>query len=466
MLNRSPLSIASRGYLVLVVLDVIGFVIAFNLSYRYAIAEWLGVLSGPLFGVLVLQMMTLYVLGLYGIREHASRFDLLARTAFSVVVAGLLAAGVVYITESRDTEPLFFRGVLPGGFVMFLLWAATARYAMAAWAARAAKRVRWLVLTDVAPDGALCKDLAVISRSGHMSILVDDMDKAGRLPDEIRKRIAGTFDDLPNQEGQSWSGVVIAAEGNLPEDLLRRVMEMRLGGIRIYDLTDFCEQYMQKVLVLHLRDNWFALSHGFDLLHHDVELKIKRLLDLFLAGTILIIALPVMLVVAVAIKLDRRGDAKGPVLYRQLRTGVNGSEFYIYKFRTMVNNAESSGVRWAEHNDRRVTRVGRVLRNSRLDELPQLWNVLKGEMSFIGPRPERPDFNRELEREIPYYDLRHLVKPGITGWAQVMYDYGASKEDAIEKLQYDIYYIKNYSLLLDLFIVLRTLRVILQRRGR
>lgn len=466
MLSRSPIAASARLPALLVLLDAAGFALAFNLSYRYAIAEWLGVASLPLFGILLVQLMTLYVLGLYTIREHASRFDLLARTAFAVVVAGLLTAGIVYITESRDTERLFFRGVLPGGFVMFLLWAAATRYAVAAWAARAAKRVRWLVVSDVAPDSPLCKELAAISQFGDMSVLIDDPDKAERLPGEIGRRVVGTFDALKAENGRQWSGIVIAAEGNLPEKLLRRVMELRLGGVRIYDMTDFCEQYLQKVPVLHLRDNWFALSHGFDLLHHDVELKIKRLLDLFLAGTLLVVASPLMAMAALAIKLDRRGSAKGPVFYRQLRTGANGTEFYINKFRTMVNDAESSGARWAERNDSRVTTVGRVLRDSRLDELPQLWNVLKGEMSFIGPRPERPDFNRELEREIPYYDLRHLVKPGITGWAQVMYDYGASMEDALEKLQYDIYYIKNYSLLLDLFIVLKTFRVILRRRGR
>jgi exopolysaccharide biosynthesis polyprenyl glycosylphosphotransferase len=450
----------------LVLLDVAGFVMAFNLSYRYAIAEWLGWFTLPLAGILALQLMALYVLGLYNITERASRFDLLTRTGFSVVVAGLLTAGIVYITETWDTERLFFRGVLPGGFVMFMLWAAAIRYAAAAWAERVARRIRWLVLSDLEPGGPLCRDLAVVGRSGDMTVLIDDPAKAARLPEEVRTKVKGGFDALPDAATRKWSGIIIAVEGSLPEELVRRIMDLRLGGTRIYDLVDFYEQYLQKVPVMHLRDNWFVLSHGFQLLHHDVELKIKRLLDLLLAGFLLILTLPVMIIVAAAIKLDWRGDARGPVLYRQLRTGANSSEFHIYKFRTMVNNAETSGPQWAEHNDRRVTRVGRFLRDWRLDELPQLWNVLKGEMSFIGPRPERPDFNRQLEEEIPYYDLRHLVKPGITGWAQVMYDYGASIEDAREKLQYDIYYIKNYSLLLDLLIVLKTIRVMLSRRGR
>jgi exopolysaccharide biosynthesis polyprenyl glycosylphosphotransferase len=456
----------SRLSIALLLLDVVGFTLAFNLSFRYAIAEWLGWFYLPLAGILALQLMTFYVLGLYSIAEHASRFELLIRTGFAVVVAGVMTAGLVYITESWDTERLFFRGVLPGGFVMFLVWAAAFRYAAVAWATRMARRIRWLVLTDLKPGGQLDRELVVISGFGDMTVLVDDPNKAETLPEAMRKRIAGGFDQLSILADRKWSGLIIAAQGNLPESLLERIMELRLGGLRIYDLTDFYERFLQKVPVLYLRDNWFVLSHGFDLLHHDVELKIKRLLDLMLAGVFLVLALPLMIGAAVAIKLDRRGSARGPVFYRQLRTGSNGSEFYIIKLRTMVTNAESGGAQWAAQNDNRVTRVGRYLRASRLDELPQLWNVLRGEMSFIGPRPERPDFNRELEKEIPYYDLRHLVKPGITGWAQVMYDYGASKEDAMEKLQYDIYYIKNYSLLLDLLIVLKTLRVMLGRRGR
>jgi len=450
----------------LLLLDVVGFVIAFNISYRFAIALPLGLFSQPLLAVLLVQLMTFYVLDLYTVKDSASRFDIISKTVFAVVVAGVITAGVVYITELRDSVPFFFRGVLPAGFVLFLLWAIVVRYAATVWAQRIAERTQWLVISDIGPDSPLSRDIAMVGRVGEMAVLVDDPEKKESLPAEVGDRIAGSFAECKRLLDNRWSGVIIAVENALPDELLRQIMEMRLVGVRIYDLTDFYERFLQKVPVLHLRDNWFALSHGFDLLHHDTELKIKRLLDIVLAGLLFVATLPIMLITAVAVMLDRKGDSGGPVLYRQLRSGANGSEFYIYKFRTMVNNAEAQGARWATHNDSRITRVGRVLRKSRLDELPQLWNVLKGEMSFIGPRPERPDFNRELEQAIPYYDLRHLVKPGITGWAQVMYPYGSSKQDAMEKLQYDIYYIKNYSLLLDLFIVLKTFRVMIGRKGR
>ena len=169
-----------------------------------------------------------------------------------------------------------------------------------------------------------------------------------------------------------------------------------------------------------------------------------------------------MALVSLFIKLESRG----PVIYRQVRTGLGGQEFEMLKFRSMSDDAERNGPQWAQKSDPRVTRVGRAIRLLRIDELPQLFNVLKGEMSFIGPRPERPVFNETLEKEIPLYNLRHLVRPGITGWAQVMRPYGASVEDAREKLQYDLYYIKNYSVLLDIGIVFKTLRVVLLGKGR
>ena len=184
-------------------------------------------------------------------------------------------------------------------------------------------------------------------------------------------------------------------------------------------------------------------------------------MDTIGAAALLVVLSPLMLVVAVLVILDSRGAA----IYSQVRTGHHGKEFKLRKFRTMFNDAEKQGIRWAEPDDPRVTRVGRILRLTRIDELPQLWNVLVGDMSFVGPRPERPHFNVKLESDIPYYYLRHLVKPGITGWAQVMYPYGASVEDARKKLQFDLFYIKNYSLVLDLVIAVKTTRVMLTGRG-
>ena len=211
-----------------------------------------------------------------------------------------------------------------------------------------------------------------------------------------------------------------------------------------------------------MKHGWFVQGGGFYLLQNKIGLKIKRIIDIVLSIVFIIILSPLMLITGILVKLD----SSGPVIYTQLRVGLNGKCFYIYKIRSMINNAESEGVSWAEDDDPRITRVGRFIRKTRIDELPQLLNVLKGDMSFIGPRPERSEFIKKLVNEIPYYDLRHLVLPGITGWAQVMYPYGASVEDAREKLEYDLFYIKDYSLLLDFAILMKTLRIMLWQRGR
>lgn len=456
----------SRISLALLLMDVVALLALFNIAYWYELESWLGVYSIQLYGLIVLQLLTLYIFDLYSVEVSVSRADLLARTVLAVVTTGVIMAGIVYITKAGETERLFFRGVLSGGFILFLFWALASRYLVTIWKRKYASKIRWLVISDVTPDSPLCKDIAAVDSIGEATILVSDLEKTESLPLEIGRMVKGSFTTFRDVVNKKWSGIVIATEGKLPDDILRRIMEKRLSGTRIYDLTDFYETYLEKIPVMQLRDNWFALSHGFDLLHHNMQLRIKRLLDVALAVILLVVTSPFMLLVVLAIALDLRKKYRGPVIYRQLRTGMGGEEFYIYKFRTMVEDAEAEGPQWAIHNDTRITPIGRFLRKTRLDELPQLWNVLKGDMSFIGPRPERPDFNRELERAIPYYDLRHLIKPGITGWAQVKYNYGSSTEEALEKLQYDIYYIKNYSLLLDLFIVLKTIRVILGQRGR
>lgn len=450
----------------LVLLDVVGFLVIFNVVHWVELEKWPEVLSLPLLGVLSFQLLMLYVLDLYSLDGRFTALEVVFRTITAVVVTGVILAGIVYITKARETDQLFFRGVLAAGLTVFLGWTLANRYCALAWVRNAAQKVRWLIVSDLELDSPLGRDIAAVEATGKTTILVRDIKETGYLPESVHESIAGTFEAFDEFARETWSGVVIATERALPEGILRRIMDMRLSGVRIYDLTDFYEQFMQKVPILHLKDNWFALSHGFDLLHHNVQMRIKRVLDISLSIVLLIVSSPLMLLIAIAIKADQKENSKGPVIYRQLRTGLNGVQFYIYKFRTMLDDAESKGPQWASKDDARITRVGRFLRRARLDELPQLWNVMKGEMSFVGPRPERPTFNNELEESIPYYDLRHLIKPGITGWAQVKYSYGASKEDALEKLQYDIYYIKNYSLLLDLFIVLKTVRVIFGRRGR
>lgn len=256
--------------------------------------------------------------------------------------------------------------------------------------------------------------------------------------------------------------VVIAVDerrGCVPVDELLRC---RLSGVNIVDIEEFFERESYKILVDILKPSYFIFSDGFT--HNFITDRLRRIMDVVFSLALLMVFWPVMLITALAIKLE--DGLRSPVFYQQVRIGANGSAYKVLKFRSMVENAEPSGACWAVRNDMRVTRVGEFIRKYRIDELPQLFNVLRGEMAFVGPRPERPEFVCSLSDDIPFYRERHLVKPGITGWAQLNYSYGASEKDALEKLQYDLYYIKNRSILLDILIIAQTVEVVLFGRGR
>jgi sugar transferase (PEP-CTERM system associated) len=245
--------------------------------------------------------------------------------------------------------------------------------------------------------------------------------------------------------------------GHLP---IEELLQAKLSGVRVEDATTTYERLTGKILIDDLKPSWLVFSDGFRASR--ITRFVKRMLDLSLSLLGFLLAAPLMAATAIAIKLD----SHGPTLYSQERVGENGRIFTVFKFRSMRLDAEAGGAPiWARDNDERVTRIGRFIRRTRLDELPQLWNVMRGDMSFVGPRPERPFFVEQLAREIPFYLQRHAVKPGLTGWAQVKYRYGSTIEDAMEKLRYDVYYIKHMSIVFDLTIVLDTVKVILFRKG-
>jgi sugar transferase (PEP-CTERM system associated) len=245
--------------------------------------------------------------------------------------------------------------------------------------------------------------------------------------------------------------------GRLP---IEQLLRAKMSGVRVEDATTTYERLTGKILIDDLKPSWLIFSDGFRASR--VTRFVKRMLDLSFSMILAIISAPLMALTALAIKLD----SAGPFLYSQERFGENGRVFKIYKFRSMQTDAEQPGKPiWARDQDDRVTRVGRVIRKTRLDELPQLWNVMRGDMSFVGPRPERPFFVEQLAKQVPFYLQRHAVKPGLTGWAQVKYRYGSTVEDAMEKLRYDLYYIKHLSIFFDLTIVLDTVKVILFGKG-
>ncbi len=245
--------------------------------------------------------------------------------------------------------------------------------------------------------------------------------------------------------------------GSLPMEAL---LDCRVKGIPVIDLVGFYERTRGEIPIDHLKSSWLIYGHGFA--QDTLRSVVKRSFDLAASGLLLALTWPIMIVAAIVIRLE----SPGPVIFRQERTGLGGRGFTCLKFRSMRKDAEKNGVAvWAQTNDARVTRVGKFIRKTRIDELPQLINVLRGDMSLVGPRPERPTFVDQLKQEVPYYDIRHSVKPGLTGWAQVRFSYGASIEDSRRKLQFDLYYVKNHSLFLDMLVLFETIRVILFREG-
>jgi sugar transferase (PEP-CTERM system associated) len=255
--------------------------------------------------------------------------------------------------------------------------------------------------------------------------------------------------------------IVVAMDDRRRAFPIAELLECRLDGIEVIDVVSFLERETGKVHLDVLNPSWIIFGTGFR--RDRIRLTTERAFDLFASAALLALIWPFMLVTAIAIMLEDGMNA--PIFYRQTRVGFRGRNFQVIKFRSMRIDAEKAGAQWAKKNDSRVTRVGAVIRKLRIDELPQLLNVFRGDMSFVGPRPERPEFVEDLAARIPYYRERHCVKPGITGWAQVCYPYGASETDAMEKLQYDLYYVKNHSLLFDIMILLQTAEVVLLGKG-
>jgi sugar transferase (PEP-CTERM system associated) len=259
--------------------------------------------------------------------------------------------------------------------------------------------------------------------------------------------------------------VVIACDqrrGTLPVEIL---FDCRLGGVYVTDLLDFMERETGQIVVNLMYPSWVIYSNGFHSQNY-LRVALDYTMNCLMATAVLLLAWPFMLLAAIIIFIEDIKTKDASVFYKQERVGLNGRLFNIIKFRSMRHDAEKDGAKWATANDARVTKIGSFIRKFRIDELPQIWNVFRGEMSFIGPRPERSQFVDQLNREIPYYDQRHNVKPGLTGWAQLNYPYGASVEDSMEKLKFDLYYVKHQSFMLDMLILIRTVEVILFGKGR
>src|SRR5688572_29927517 len=405
----------------------------------------------------VVTVISLFAMGLYTTRQRSTRTGMVLRIFAGVLNAAALSALVYYLVPNLEIG----RGML----------ALTACVAVAG-------SIIARMLFDHIVDQDLFKRRVLVYGAGRRAASLLELrrrsDQRGfRIIGFIRtegdetaapsERILQRPDDLYAWVVQNpIDEIVVAMDDRRRGFPMHEFLECRLAGIEILELPTFLERETGKVRLDVLNPSWIIFGEGFraSLLQRVVE----RTVDIVVSLALLTLAAPAILLTALAIKFEEGLDA--PILYRQRRVGQHGVVFDVLKFRSMRVNAEQPGQAiWAARDDPRVTRVGSFMRKTRIDELPQLVNVLRGDMSFVGPRPERPEFVQKLEHTIPYYRERHSVKPGITGWAQLCYPYGSSEKDALEKLQYDLYYVKNRSLLFDLAILVQTVEVVLWGKG-
>jgi sugar transferase (PEP-CTERM system associated) len=422
-------------------------------------ATWAGYGSfvARFFEVAAAVTFVLYLGDLYHARQALARRENLARLLICQAVAAFLVAALGFSVPFLKLGRSAFLEV----FLIITLGLGFWRAALLAAWSQQQMMVRVLVL-GTGPVGRLVAELEPTSARPFeiIGFLDDDAGAADALPEG--HALLGKIQDLDSLVEETRPDVVVVAQfdrrGSFPHKTL---LECRLRGIQVEDWPTFYEKATGKILVTEVRPSWLIFSDGF--VKTPRTQIIKRFFDVTVSSAGIILSLPLMALAALAIKFD----SEGPILYRQPRLGQNGCVFILNKFRSMRQDAEKdTGPVWTSQRDHRITWIGNILRRTRIDELPQLFNVLVGHMSFIGPRPERPEFVHKLQNQIPYYMGRLAVKPGITGWAQVKYRYGSPVEDAVEKLQYDLYYIKNLSLFLDLLILLNTVQVVLFARGR
>jgi sugar transferase (PEP-CTERM system associated) len=410
--------------------------------------------------VLVCQLCLHYA-DLYDLRTMTTKRDLAERLVAAIGATSLILGIAYWLFPLLVLGQGVFLLTAVLAIVMVMVW----RWAFDMLMARLAPRQRLLLVGTSAAAIVLARELFERRQELGVDIVgFVDPDPTRVGAPVINPGVVGTIDDIPGLAARLHVDRVVVSlsdeRGKLPMD---RLLDMRLrSGVLFDHLASIYEEYTGKIALENLRPSWLVFSTGF---RKGRGFRIaKRAFDITASVGGLILASPLMLVSAILVKLDSLRD---PILYHQERIGLNGIPFTIHKFRTMRTDAEATtGPVWsAGDSDPRITTVGRFMRKTRLDEIPQLWNVLIGDMSLIGPRPERPSFVEQLTREIPFYGQRHVVKPGVTGWAQVRYAYGASVEDALEKMQYDLYYVKHMSLMFDIVIALETVKIVILRRG-
>jgi sugar transferase (PEP-CTERM system associated) len=407
-----------------------------------------------IFFYLCTVVFSTYLFGLYDRQKFLSHKLLFYNVTSVGLLTPFILSAIYYLFPSFQ----FGRGVLLISLVLFFCGQLSLRFLIRKFSYSAQFSSRVLIIGA----GALAKKISeIVPKDQNVHSYVRFISCTEKKPVVDPDLIVGCIDNIDNIIHDYRPQTLIVAlndrRGKLP---LKEFMRSKLRGVEIIEATTYFEREKACLLIENMQPSAFLYTQGFRMT--PFMRSYKRIYDIVFSVVGLLITAPLFPVLAMLIKLD----SPGPIFYKQLRVGENEVEYFVYKFRTMGQDAEKqTGAVWAQKDDPRVTRIGQFLRKTRLDEIPQLYNVLKGDMSFIGPRPERMAFVERLKETIPFYSTRHFVKPGVTGWAQVCYPYGASDEDALEKMRYDLFYIKNYSIFLDFRIIIDTIRVVLTGFG-
>jgi exopolysaccharide biosynthesis polyprenyl glycosylphosphotransferase len=417
-------------------------IVFYNLFFWRRFHQWVGIT--PSVAILILLWVgSSYLLGRYSSPEQGQQDSKRKRLVTTAIVPLLVLTCVVVVVSwgLKVEDPRTFRsfllpllGTVFAGSALGQIWITNWR--------RTGQR--WLLVGDGEELDILRRELG--SESHTHQLLFCDGDDLGAL-------------NLP--ETDNIDAIAVSESARLDDALLQDLLARRGSGSSICSLVVWAEQHLQRVPPELFSSRWLVQAEGFELQPGRWGWRLKRLGDLVVASGLLLLTAPLLLAAAALIRLEDGG----PIFYGQQRTGLYGERILIWKLRSMRQNAERSGARWASRNDARITTVGNWLRRLRIDELPQLVSVLSGDMSLIGPRPERPELELDLEEKIPHYRVRHWVRPGLSGWAQVCYPYGASIEDSRMKLSYDLYYLRNANLMLDFLILIKTLRLVARARG-
>lgn len=449
-----------HAVLLLGLLDLGLLILASEIAWQWRAAQIgmdLGELSGrsmALFGTAMVIWLAMIAVGVYGPNALRSLRFAGARVLVAISLGIIALAVVDFVIPSE----LFWRSTLLYTMGLAIVVLVADRLLLNSFLGSSAFRRRVMVL-GAGDRAQRLRELGEKPETGFAIVAYIAMSEDNRVVEEAIPRAA--IHDLGRfVENLGVSEVVLALQERRNALPLKDLLRIKTKGVHVNDFSSFIERETGRVDLDTVNPSWLIFSDGFSS-SRMFSSAVKRIFDITASCILLALTLPVIVLFAGLVKLD----SKGPAFFRQRRVGLYGEPFTLIKLRSMRTDAEKDGAKWAEKDDPRITRLGRFIRKVRIDELPQTWSVLKGEMSFVGPRPEVPAFVESLEEEIPFYGERHMVKPGITGWAQINYPYGASVEDSRCKLEYDLYYAKNYTPFLDFVILLQTLRVILWPEG-